>query len=269
MHGGAQYRRYEQYGQYGFIISLDVQGSGSIPDPDRPALRKRIYRAAEDAFAQAGLGDARLAQEDRGDGILAVVEPRRPEALVGEWTEYLHQNLRRINRELSRPLRLRAGLDVGPFTPDRHGFSGTAVDLACRIGSCEEAKSVLSGLPDAPLLVAVTDRLYQDVVRHGGRWIEPEHYRRYVVRIKEGERYAWFTVPGRGAPPPAAGDGEPAPGPDRGDGPDSAPRTDRDEEGGFHFGDVTVKDQAQSFQGNFRDVNIDHRRGGTGPGAAS
>ncbi|WP_399887549.1 hypothetical protein ACGH7X_23260 [Streptomyces sp. BBFR51] len=260
MHGGAE------HGQYGFIISLDTQGSGSIPDPDRPTLRKRIYRAAEDAFAQAGIGDARLAQEDRGDGILAVVEPRRPEALVGEWTEYLHQNLRRINRELSRPLRLRAGLDVGPFTPDSHGFSGAAVDLACRIGNCAEAKAVLTALPDAPLLVAVTDRLYQDVVRHGGRWIEPEHYRRYGVRLKEGERQAWFTVPGRGAPPPAAGDDgapDPTPRPDRPDNPD------RDAEARFHFGEVTVQDQGQSLQGNFENITIDHRRGGTGPGAAS
>ncbi|MET9161402.1 hypothetical protein ABZX56_27075 [Streptomyces parvulus] len=253
MRGGAQ---------YGFIISLDTQGSGATLDPDRPGMRERIYRVAEDAFLKAGIGDARLAQEDRGDGILAVVEPRRPEALVGEWAEYLHQNLRQVNRELGRPLRLRAGLGVGPFTPDGNGFSGAAVDLACRIGNCEEAKAVLAGAADAPLLVAVTDGLYQDVVRHGGRWIEPEHYRRYPVRLKEGERQAWFTVPGRGGPPPEPGTG---------DGGTDAPRETQsgDEAGGFHFGPVTARDSAQVLQGRFGDITFDHRRGAGGSGGAS
>ncbi|WP_122615746.1 hypothetical protein [Streptomyces sp. Tu 4128] len=251
MRGGAQ---------YGFIISLDTQSSGSTPDPDRPVLRERIYRVAEDAFLKAGIGSARLAQEDRGDGILAVVEPRRPEALVGEWTEYLHQNLRQVNRELSRPLRLRAGLGVGPFTPDDDGFSGAAVDLACRIGNCEEAKAVLAGVSDAPLLVAVTDQLHHDVVRHGGRWIEPAHYRRFRLRLKEGEQQAWFTVPGRGGPPPEPGAGETA----QPAGRDA--RAARDAGSGFHFGNVTVSDSAQAFQGSFGDITIEHRRGGSGSG---
>jgi hypothetical protein len=225
-------------------------------------MRERIYRVAEDAFLKAGIGGARITQEDRGDGILAVVEPRRPEALVGEWAEYLHQNLRQVNRELSRPLRIRVGLGVGPFTPDRKGFSGAAVDLACRIGNCEEAKALLAGVPDAPLLVAVTDGLYQDVVRHGGRWIEPEHYRRHPVRLKEGERQAWFTVPGCGGPPPEPGARGTAPAAER-------DARSRDETGGFHFGTVTASDSAQVFQGKFRDITFDHRRGAADSGGAS
>ncbi|MFJ3665616.1 hypothetical protein ACIPSE_04075 [Streptomyces sp. NPDC090106] len=257
MHGGTQ---------YGFIINLDTQDSGTVPDPDRPELRERLYQMVEDAFGEAGITAARLAQEDRGDGILAVVEPRSPATIVGEWTEYLHQNLRRLNRGLSRPLRLRAGLDVGPFTPDIHGFSGAAVDLACRIGNCGEAKSVLAAVPDAPLLVAVTDRLYQDVVRHGGRWIEPAHYQEYRVRLKEGERQAWFTIPGLGAPPPAPGEDGAVP--PRKDPAAPTPRR-RDEQGGFHFGSVTARDSAQVLQGQFGDITIDHRRGGAGSGGRS
>ncbi|GAB3960399.1 hypothetical protein [Streptomyces sparsus] len=259
--------------QYGFIISLDTQGSGTIPDPDRPGVRTRIYQVAEDAFDKAGIGDARLVQEDRGDGIIAVVEPRRTEALAGEWVEYLHQNLRQVNRELNRPLRLRAGLNVGPFTPDRHGFSGSAVDLACRIGNCPEAKAVLAAAPDSPLLVAVTERLYQEVVRHGGRWIEPDHYRRIRVLLQEGAQQTWFTVPGLAAPPPL---------PDRGDGAGpreeaGAPAADaeqrrsdeqrRGDEGDFRFGTVTHHGSGQVLQGKFGDLTFDQRRsGGDGSG---
>jgi hypothetical protein len=44
---------------YGFIISLDTQGSSALPDPDRPRMRDRIYQVAERAFAKAGISDAR------------------------------------------------------------------------------------------------------------------------------------------------------------------------------------------------------------------
>lgn len=241
---------------YGFIISLDAQGSGTLPDPERPGLRARIYEVAELAFQQAGIAEARLFQEDRGDGILAVVEPRRTERVAGEWVEYLHQNLRRANTALKRPLRLRAGLNVGPVTPDGHGFSGSAVDLACRIGNCDEAKRVLAAADGSPLLVAVTDRLYQDVIRHGGRWIEPERYRQYDVELKEGPQRPWFTVPGRQAPPlPGQGDA-PAPGDAdaQGDGERRSPA------GEFRFGPVTNQGEGQVLQGSFGDITFDNRR---------
>ncbi|MGY1454554.1 hypothetical protein [Streptomyces sp. SS8] len=249
--------------RYGFIISLDAQGSGTAPDPDRPGLRSRIHRVAEEAFDRAGISDARLVQEDRGDGILAVVEPRRTEALAGEWVEYLHQNLRQVNRELSRPLRLRAGLNVGPFTPDGQGFSGAAVDLACRIGNCPEAKAVLAAAPGSPLLVAVTEQLYRDVIRHGGRWIEPDHYRRYRVLLKEGAQQPWFTVPGRTAPPPLPGQEESAA--PREDGPPREDAGRRDSAGDdFRFGTVTHHGSGQVLQGRFGDLTFDQRRGGAG-----
>jgi hypothetical protein len=209
----------EQDADYGIVISLDAQGSSGLPDPDRPALRERIYRVAELAFEQARIAGARLVQEDRGDGIIAVVRPRVAARVAGEWTEYLHQNLRAVNRELRRPLRLRAGLAVGPFRTDAHGFSGGAVDLACRIGNCAEAKAVLDAAPGAPLLVAVSDRLYQDVIRHGGRWIEPGHYRPFDVSLQEGPQRPWFMVAGRTAPPLPEGGGSAASGDDA----DSAP----------------------------------------------
>jgi hypothetical protein len=282
---------------YGFIISLDTQGSGELTDPERPGMRDRIYEVAEVAFAQAGIAEARLFQEDRGDGILAVLEPRRTERVAGEWVEHLHQNLRKVNTTLKRPLRLRAGLNIGPVTPDGHGFSGAAVDFACRIGNCPEARRVLAAAPGSPLLVAVSDRLYQDVVRHGGRWIEPGHYRQYDVRLREGPQRPWFMVPGRSAPPlPGEGDayasgdadapqgaggrrsttedgdlnggpsGDPSgdPSGSPGGGPSGDPGGDPsgDPGGRFHFGPVTNHGQGQVLQGEFGSITFDQRKGG-------
>ncbi|WP_329135319.1 hypothetical protein OG552_21435 [Streptomyces sp. NBC_01476] len=256
---------------YGFIISLDTQGSSGLSDPDRPAMRERYYQVAERAFAKAGLGGARLFQEDRGDGILAVVEARRTERVAGEWVEHLHQELRQVNRDLQRPLRLRAGLNIGPVTPDGHGFSGAAVDLACRIGNCAEAKSVLAAAPGSPLLVAVSDRLYQDVIRHGGRWIEPGRYRQYDVALQEGPQRPWFMVPGRTSPPAAARPGEPAAAPTPAPSPAPAPAPASSPAPGsaeppagartFTFGAVTHSGSGDVYQGDIHEVTIDRRRG--------
>lgn len=266
---------------YGFIISLDTQGSGAVPDSQRPALRNRIYEVAEGAFERAGLAEEVLFQEDRGDGILAVVEPRRTERVAGEWVEHLHQNLRAANAGAARPLRLRVGLAVGPVTPDGHGFSGAAVDLACRIGNCAEAKRVLAAAEGAPLLIAVTDRLYQDVIAPGGRWIEPGHYRQYTAELPEGPYRPWFMVPGRQTPPlpgegdaPAAGEGDARRGAGErraptGEGPNSdgptgdGPTGDGPTGGGdhFHFGPVTHDGSGSILQGRFGDITFDHRGG--------
>ncbi|MFI0513379.1 class 3 adenylate cyclase [Streptomyces canus] len=191
---------------YGFIVNVDAQGSGLLSDTEKPEMRRRLYEVTNAAFEQARIRAPRLYQEDRGDGILSVLAPDvPPRRVVGEWLEYLHQNLRQINRDLNKPLRLRAGLHIGPVTADAHGRSGRAVDLACRLGDCDTAKAILKAAEGSPLVVAASERLYEEVVLAGGRWVEPERYRRHEVELKEGRRAAWFTVPGLSQPPdPAA-----------------------------------------------------------------
>ncbi|MFF7562873.1 hypothetical protein ACFZB4_23250 [Streptomyces pseudovenezuelae] len=190
---------------YGFIVNVDAQGSGLLSDTEKPEMRRRLYEVTNAAFEQARIRAPRLYQEDRGDGILSVlaadVPPRR---VVGEWLEYLHQDLRQLNRDLRTPLRLRVGLHIGPVTADEHGRSGRAVDLACRLGDCDTAKAILKAAEGSPLVAVASDRLYEDVVLAGGRWVEPDRYRRHEVELKEGRKAAWFTVPGLPQPPDPA-----------------------------------------------------------------
>lgn len=187
---------------YGFIVNVDAQGSGLLSDTEKPEMRRRLYEVTNAAFTQAGIRAPRLYQEDRGDGILSVLAPDvPPKRVVGEWLEYLYQNLRQLNRDLVKPLRLRVGLHIGPVTADAHGRSGRAVDLACRLGDCDTAKAILKAADGSPLVVVASDRLYEDIVLAGGRWVEPGHYRRHEVELKEGRRAAWFMVPGLPRPP--------------------------------------------------------------------
>ncbi|MGW0829887.1 hypothetical protein [Streptomyces prunicolor] len=208
----------EGQAEYGFIVNLDAQGSGLLSDSEKPDMRARLYEVSGKAFEQAGIRAPRLYQEDRGDGILSILTSTvAPKRVVGEWLEYLHQNLRESNDRARVPLRLRAGMHIGPVTADAHGRSGRAVDLACRLGNCDTAKAVLELAPQAALVAVASDRLYEEVVRPGGRWVEPEHYAGREVKLKEGPQTAWFMVPGLPQPPlpepgkPSAATSGPAP----------------------------------------------------------
>ncbi|MGW4906835.1 hypothetical protein [Streptomyces sp. NPDC004270] len=187
---------------YGFIVNVDAQGSGLLSDTEKPEMRRRLYDVTGTAFEQAGIRPPRLYQEDRGDGILGVLAPDVPPVRVlGEWVEHLHQNLRESNRHLRKPLRLRVGLHIGRVTADAHGRSGRAVDLACRLADCGVAKAILKAADGAPVVVAASDRVHEDFILPGGRWVDPQHYRRHDVDLKEGRTTAWFMVPGRSQPP--------------------------------------------------------------------
>ncbi|MFE2070289.1 hypothetical protein ACFXDH_49345 [Streptomyces sp. NPDC059467] len=214
---------------YGFIVNVDAQGSGLLSDTEKPEMRRRLYDVTGTAFEQAGIRPPRLYQEDRGDGILGVLAPDVPPVrVVGEWVENLHQNLRETNRDLRKPLRLRVGLHIGRVTADAFGRSGRAVDLACRLCDCGTAKAILRAAADAPLVVAASDRVHEDFVLPGGRWVDPDHYRRHDVDLKEGRTTAWFMVPGRSEPPEPYTEQRPEPAADGPGGPpeQSGPRTD-------------------------------------------
>ncbi|TNM30316.1 hypothetical protein [Streptomyces sedi] len=178
------------------------------------AQRKALYRAFDEAFEVVGVLPGESRHEDRGDGVLATVEPTFPAAdMVGVWVDTLHQGVRAHNRAGGVPLRLRVAMHAGPVTFDARGLVGRAVDLACRLCDSEAARRAIDGAR-ADLLLVVSDTLYRTVVREGGRYIEPERYARLRVGNKETDEYAWFLLPGR--PPPR-------PGPDPVDTGDDAP----------------------------------------------
>lgn len=185
--------------RYELVISVDARRSGQYDDIDRPRMRARIYRVVETAFTHAKVARDAVHMEDRGDGVLLSVSARIPVTrLLGLWTVELHENLRDENRALKVPLGLRIGMHVGPVRHDEHGISGRAVDLACRLADSAAARELLDA-EGADLVLVTSNSLYEDVVRGGGKFIEPERYTSARLTLKEGETTAWFHLPGRAA----------------------------------------------------------------------
>ncbi|WP_329552533.1 hypothetical protein [Streptomyces sp. NBC_00696] len=185
---------------YKALLSVDTRGSGSYLDGAKRRMRARIYDLAHASFAAAGVAKSMIHMEDRGDGFIAAVDPRIPPVQVlGTWLTEMHQRQRAGNEDLARRLGLRVGLHVGPVEHDEEGLSGHAMDLVCRLADSPVTRMVLEH-SGRDLVVVVSDSLHHEVVRHGGRFVEPSAYRPARVALKEGPVTAWFHVPGEARP---------------------------------------------------------------------
>ncbi|MEU5399632.1 hypothetical protein ABZ348_10065 [Streptomyces sp. NPDC005963] len=185
---------------YKFLMSVDARGSGRYLDNAKLRMRRRIYAFADDAFDSSGVGRSLIHREDRGDGFLAAVDARVPPAqLIGPWLAELYQVLRDGNEELSVPLGLRVSMHVGPVQHDDDGMAGEAVDQVCRLAESDVTRDVLAH-SGRDLVCVVSDSLYQAVVKHGGRFMEPSTYRPARLMLKEGPLTAWYHIPGETRP---------------------------------------------------------------------
>ncbi|MEU8618686.1 hypothetical protein [Streptomyces sp. NPDC048623] len=199
------------------VVFGDVVGSGRLGMDEKRLTRAAMYEAFGEAYASVGIEPGTVHQEDRGDGILAALRPDVPPALiVGRWIATLHASLRAYNAAHGggggagrggggRRLRLRVGMNAGLVLDDGRGLVGRAVDLACRLCDSTPARRVMTDAPDVELLIVVSDWLYRNVVVEGGRFVEPDRYRRAAVVAKETHEDAWFHVPGLPEPPALAG----------------------------------------------------------------
>ncbi|MCN9241987.1 hypothetical protein NGF19_14500 [Streptomyces sp. RY43-2] len=188
-----------------WIMVLDVENFSSRRDPVQRRVRAAMYRALSGAMERAGLAAADTVTEDRGDGVLMLVSPAVPPVLlagpfVTELDTELGVHAEQSNEE--HALRLRLALHQGLAAPDEHGWSGDAVNTACRLVDAQPLRDVLSAAPSARMVFAVSDEVYRGVIGHGHRGIDPAAYLPCAFTTKHGERIdSWITVPGRPAPP--------------------------------------------------------------------
>jgi hypothetical protein len=203
------------------VVFADACGSGTWGLETKRRMRAAMYRAVGEAYASVGVEPDAVHQEDRGDGIIGALGPQMPPTLmVGRWIDALYESLREVNAGSEPRLRVRVGMNAGLVLDDGRGLVGRAVDLACRLCDSPAAKRVMERADGADLLVVVSDWLYANVVAEGGRYVEPDHYRRASVRFKETDESAWFHIPRWSAPPlDGVERSETGGGPIRGDGP--------------------------------------------------
>jgi CRP-like cAMP-binding protein/tetratricopeptide (TPR) repeat protein len=197
------------------IVFTDVAGF-SDPlrnDSDRDVVRASLYEILRAAFEASGLPWAGCYREDRGDGAVIVVPPavstlRVVDPLAAE----LADRLRQYNRRSSEVVRiqLRVALHVGPVGKDPEGLTGQAVITTARILDAPVVKARMAA-EQADLTFAVSDYVYEHVVRSCDGRVDPALFEHMECQVKESHVSAWVRLAGPAAPPAPAHVTPPAP----------------------------------------------------------
>jgi CRP-like cAMP-binding protein/tetratricopeptide (TPR) repeat protein len=189
------------------ILFTDVAGFGNPLrlDPDREVVRAALYEILRSAFQASGVPWDGCYYEDRGDGAVIVVPPtistlRVVDPLIPELAARLRQHNRRASEVVL--IQLRAALHVGPVGKDAEGLTGQAVISTARILDAPVVKERLADAR-ADLIFAVSDYVYDHVVRHGAGRVDSGAFEHVAGQVKESRVSAWIHLAGRIELPPS------------------------------------------------------------------
>jgi hypothetical protein len=167
-------------------------------DHVRSHLRTVLYAGLRESFDDSGIPLDDCYQEDRGDGVMIVVPPRHDLAeLITSVIERLHAAVRRHNQMSNdaASLQLRVAVHFGECRSDDNGLVSTALNHAFRLLDATPLKEALQSSGTGVALI-VSQRVHDDVVKHGRGLVDPDAYRRVEVVVKETVTTAWIRVPG-------------------------------------------------------------------------
>nr|WP_042190945.1 tetratricopeptide repeat protein [Kibdelosporangium sp. MJ126-NF4]CEL19730.1 transcriptional regulator, SARP family [Kibdelosporangium sp. MJ126-NF4]CTQ96955.1 transcriptional regulator, SARP family [Kibdelosporangium sp. MJ126-NF4] len=189
-----------QYPTHQSVLAFDVEGFSDPYRDDRAqtVIRAEVYHVFQAAFASASVPWDLCVHEDRGDGAIIVVPPEVSKVLLlAPLLSSVSAALVDHNRvaKLSERIRLRVSLHAGEIGQDEHGLSGTDLVVACRLLDAEELKLALRHSP-VPLAAIVSDGIYDGIVRHHYRDIDPATYHPVSVRVKRSRLHGWIHLPG-------------------------------------------------------------------------
>lgn len=200
---------HHQYPTHRSVVAFDVEG---FSDPYRDdgaqsAVRARVYELVREAFDSAGVPWSACTHEDRGDGAIVLVPAEISKVLLLDpLPGHLSAALTEHNRgaPLAHRIRLRLAVHAGEISVDQHGLSGTDLVEACRLLDADQLRDALRHSP-VPLALAVSGTVYDGIVRHRHRGIDPATYHPVTVEVKRTRLAAWIHLPGTATPPVIAG----------------------------------------------------------------
>lgn len=185
-----------------FVCDIASFGDHSRTDLHRHKIRTALYDGLRRSFDDTGIPYAACYQEDRGDGALVAVPPAvDTTVLLTSLVQRLRAAVRQHNDVSVRTARmqLRLAVHTGIVHSDAEGLVGTAVNHAFRILEAPQLKQVLRRT-GAELALITSERVYDDVIRHGLGLVNPAEYHQVELEVKETLARAWITVPGMSAP---------------------------------------------------------------------
>ncbi|MBV9141892.1 MAG: hypothetical protein JO115_13405 [Pseudonocardiales bacterium] len=182
------------------ILAVDIESSTDRINPAKARFRRVTHELVDEAFQVSGIIKRhRDALIDRGDGVAALVHPvdHAPKALL------LSSVIPTLSRLLAdhntcfpdHQFRLRAVVHAGEVHYDRGGCFGESLDLTFRLLDAPKVKKTLRQTT-APLVLVVSEEIYQSVIRHRYHGIDEGSFKpRVRVQLAGRWHRGWIHVP--------------------------------------------------------------------------
>ena len=184
------------------IVALDIEGSTSRPDPVKGELRTMLYELFDAALRSAGVSaDRRDRFIDRGDGLLALIDPADQALVLNHVVPVFSQLLTGYNARFAGPgdrrheMRVRVVLHTGDITDDDNGPFGETLDTAFRLLDAPPAKAALRAAPE-PLQLIVSGEVYESALRHDPAETSQPAFRPLITtKVAGHDHQGWIRTP--------------------------------------------------------------------------
>jgi hypothetical protein len=184
------------------ILLLDIESFSSRDDVEQAFLRRGLHSVVEDVLAGAGVEANQQYREDRGDGLIILINADIPKtALLRALLTTAPDSLRDYNRVAasSAQMRLRAVLAAGEVARDPRkgtvgGLVGHDLNQACRLLDADVLRQALKQRA-TDCVLCVSTPVYEGVVRHGHHGLRPEEFHRVEASVKADRLEAWLHGP--------------------------------------------------------------------------
>lgn len=182
------------------LLAVDIAAfsSPARTNPIRLQLRHQLTSVLQQLLARADIEDQHYATSDTGDGLIISVAAHIPMVgLLDPLLPTLRRRLVAYNRGKPDPcqLRVRVALHAGALLADPHPLHGEAVIHTCRLLDSPPVRACLAATSQ-PVAAIASTWIYEEVIKHAYRRINPACWHRVLAEVKETRAPAWVQVPG-------------------------------------------------------------------------
>ncbi|MBT2207224.1 hypothetical protein [Actinomadura sp. NEAU-AAG7] len=180
--------------RYRTCFAVDISRFTSRDAVHQAQVRTAMHEMVKAASDAANVPWRSQKNIDRGDGVLVVTGRVGVEVLFRDFIAKLGGAVRGYNMLASpaEKIQLRLALDAGHLLKDAEGFSGIALNRACRMLDAPEFKARMTARK-AEFAVITSNELHE-VVR-GYRLLDDTQLEKIPVDVKETHTDAWMWIP--------------------------------------------------------------------------
>ena len=176
------------------ILVLDIEKFGPRLHLEQAEAQRVMYMLLRQVLAGAEVEQTAMRTEDRGDGVFVVLDAdiskvKVIRAVLAQLPIALHD----YNRLASDPakIRMRAAVHAGDVEITNEGVVGTPAIEAFRLVNSKKLYAQLEKSGE-PLVFAVSEAIYRDVIRHDHSGIRADRFRPIDADDKEPRVAAWI-----------------------------------------------------------------------------